>query len=230
MAPRHSSSGNWGGGSWNHSGSSSWGGGDWNHSGSTSYTNNSGQTYSTNSSASGHYGDGWHNGSGTVNSSWGNSASWNHYGGGGYGYHYGGGSVSGSNGGAAACHYGGYGYGGCYGAGFSAGYVAPTLAAWRRFALVLLSVLGTIAAGRVPLSNLIGELKSLALCRNTSMSATEILDELPNLTPSELEAFIVVRWNCIGADGRREPGLLAAVDDADEAFAKGRRSNRGASS
>jgi hypothetical protein len=53
------------------------------------------------------------------------------------------------------------------------------------------------------------------------MSATEILDELPNLTPSELEsiyrrAMELHRGQMVDAS----PELLAAIDDADEAFAK----------
>ncbi|PYJ54949.1 MAG: hypothetical protein DME82_09110 [Verrucomicrobia bacterium] len=53
------------------------------------------------------------------------------------------------------------------------------------------------------------------------MSATEILDELPKLTPAELET--VYRRAVELHQGRTveaSPELLAAIDAADESFAK----------
>ena len=53
------------------------------------------------------------------------------------------------------------------------------------------------------------------------MSATEILEELPKLTPAELE---VIYRRAVelhqGQTIRASPELLAAIDAADESFAK----------
>lgn len=106
-----SSSGSWNGGSWNHSDSASWGNGNWNRSGSTSYTNRYGQTYSSSSSGSGSYNNGWHSGSGSYNTSWGANGHWS-----GSGYAY-----------RPPYHYGTATYGGCYGSGFRVGYAAPAV-------------------------------------------------------------------------------------------------------
>ena len=55
----------------------------------------------------------------------------------------------------------------------------------------------------------------------TPMSATEILDEMPGLTPAELE--IIYRRAVElhrGQQVEASPGLLAAIDEAGESFAK----------
>lgn len=53
------------------------------------------------------------------------------------------------------------------------------------------------------------------------MSTTEILDELPKLTPAELEIICRRAMELHrGQNIEATPELLAAIDEADESFAK----------